>query len=64
MGRAVACWTDWNGERLAQVIKFRIRRFLLNFDKFDKVLLNFNRILSNFDQILKYGPDLSSVPAV
>jgi hypothetical protein len=38
--------------------------FLLNFDKFDIILLNCNRISSNFDRILKYGPDLPSVPPV
>jgi hypothetical protein len=27
------------------------RRFLPNFDKFDRTLLNFNRTLSNFDRI-------------
>jgi hypothetical protein len=29
------------------------RRFLPNFDKFDRTLLNFNRTLSNFDRIFK-----------
>jgi hypothetical protein len=49
-GAVVACWTyRGRGNRLLEVeavTKFRIRLFFLPaFDKFDRILLNFDRIL-------------------
>jgi hypothetical protein len=41
---AYSCWTDWKGEP-ARVIPDP-SFLLMNFDRFDKILLNFNQILS------------------
>jgi hypothetical protein len=54
---------DW-GERRRAGQRVAIASNKLNFDKFDEILLNFNRFFLNFDGILKSGPDLSSIPAV